>query len=954
MISIIQNNDVYEIRFRYDPTLVDMVKQVPGRMWHNESKMWTIPKNNLGFFLNQIKGTVYENICKIDSMEHINENADIETTTNIPNIDISRIPYYVKEGAKPYKHQLDFMKYAIDKQQRGYMSGFLIADDMGLGKALSLDTKIYTPGGYKLMKDIQVGDIVFNEKGEPVEVLRTYDHEDLEMYKVTFSDGTSIKCCKDHLWQFNSQHDVNVWPLHKILNGPKYGQKTDNNQRRYSQYYIPITSPVQFNHKDIPIDPWLLGFILGDGSIPISGVSVTTSYPELVSRIESKLDSRYMLKKSPSLDIDYTIVRKPEYRIHGSSKLARNYYVQSFKNLGLAGCNSSHKFVPDCYKYNSIEVRKSVLQGLMDSDGYAAKGNHHEFCSTSKQLAEDVVWLVQSLGGICNIYKVNTKFNNKPYTSYNVTIRIADPRILYTFSNKLSRAKVRKFKPHRRFANIEYIGHEPGRCIAVSGESHLYLAEHFIVTHNTSESINLAIYNKKQYKFKHCLIICNINTSKYNWKNEVESATKGKMTGYILGARIKKDGTISYDGGSKPKIEDLRTEHMYGDKSCPKLPYFLICNVESLRAKEGRKYVFADLLIDYINSGKINMGIIDEIHKNMSPTSTQGKQILRIKKATGHNCEWIPMTGTPIVKKPTDVFLPMKLIDAHNFSSYYTWNKEFCIYGGFGGHEIIGYKNIPRVKTMLQNNMIRRLKDQVLDLPPKIYFTEYVDNTPYQAKLYESVRQATLAEAGQILKLANPMVKLLKLRQVNGSPELVDPTLKVDKNYLKHNAKMQRMLQILEDIHEAGEKVIIFSNWVEPLRMVYKILIQKYKVCCFTGTMSDEAREKNKQVFQNNPEYTILIGTIGAAGTTHTFTAASNIIFLDEPFNATDKSQAEDRAYRIGTKQSLKIYTLLSRDTVDDRVHEIVYEKAATSKYIVDGVIDFRNNPDLFYKLLGK
>lgn len=604
MISVIQNNDVYEIRFRYDPTLVDMVKQVPGRMWHNESKMWTIPKNNLGFFLNQIKGTVYENICKIDSMEHINENADIETTTKIPNIDISRIPYYVKEGAKPYKHQLDFMKYAIDKQQRGYMSGFLIADDMGLGK--------------------------------------------------------------------------------------------------------------------------------------------------------------------------------------------------------------------------------------------------------------------------------------------------------------------------------------------------------------TSQAINLAIYNKKQYKFKHCLIICNINTSKYNWKNEVESATKGKMTGYILGARIKKDGTISYDGGSKPKIEDLKTGHMYGDKSCPKLPYFLICNVESLRAKEGRKYVFADLLIDYINSGKINMGIIDEIHKNMSPTSTQGKQILRIKKATGHNCEWIPMTGTPIVKKPTDVFLPMKLIDAHNFSSYYTWNKEFCIYGGFGGHEIIGYKNIPRVKTMLQNNMIRRLKDQVLDLPPKIYFTEYVDNTLYQAKLYESVRQATLAEAGQILKLANPMVKLLKLRQVNGSPELVDPTLKVDKNYLKHNAKMQRMLQILEDIHEAGEKVIIFSNWVEPLRMVYKILIQKYKVCCFTGTMSDEAREKNKQVFQNNPEYTILIGTIGAAGTTHTFTAASNIIFLDEPFNATDKSQAEDRAYRIGTKQSLKIYTLLSRDTVDDRVHEIVYEKAATSKYIVDGVIDFRNNPDLFYKLLGK
>ncbi len=603
MITVTQNDSVYEIRFRYDPTLVDIVKQIPGRRWHSDCKMWTIPKNNLGFFLNQIKGTVYESVCKIASSEHLGENADIESTTKIPPIDISNIPYYVKEGSKPYSHQLDFMRYAIDKQQRGFRSGFLIGDDMGLGK--------------------------------------------------------------------------------------------------------------------------------------------------------------------------------------------------------------------------------------------------------------------------------------------------------------------------------------------------------------TSEAINLAIYNKKQYNFNHCLIICNINSSKYNWKKEIESATHGNLFGYILGARIRRNGSINYDGGSKAKIEDLQSGYMYGQRKYGQLPYFLICNVESLRAKSGRKYLFADLIIDYIEKNEINMIVIDEIHKNMSPTSVQGKQIMRIKKATAHKCEWIPMTGTPIVKKPTDVFLPMKLIDAHNFSSYYTWCNEFCVFGGFGGHEVIGYKNIPRIKTMLQSNMIRRLKSEVLDLPPKIYFTEYVDNTPYQQKLYESIRAATLAEAGIILKLSNPMVKLLKLRQVNGSPELVDKNLVVDKNYIKHNAKMQRMLEILEDIHAAGEKVIIFSNWVEPLRMVYKLLYSKYKVCCFTGTMSDSAREKNKQVFQNNPEYTILLGTIGAAGTTHTVTAASNIIFLDEPFNATDKSQAEDRAYRIGTKESLKIYTLISRNTVDDRVHEIVYEKAATSKYIVDGVLDFKNNPDLLYKLLG-
>lgn len=604
MISIVQQGEVYEIRFRYDPFLVSTVKLIPGRQWNPDGKFWTIPRDKLGFLLNQLKGTKYEDLTVIKSEEHINENRELESTTVIPDVDVSDWKFLIKKGCKPFKHQIEFMQYAVDRYQRGYRSGFILGDEMGAGK--------------------------------------------------------------------------------------------------------------------------------------------------------------------------------------------------------------------------------------------------------------------------------------------------------------------------------------------------------------TVETMNLALYEKRRLKYKHCLIICCINTSKYNWSAEIHDNTRGRLEGYILGTRLKKDGSRRKHIGGKEKLADLETGKMYGDTNGKDLPYFLITNIESIRMKSGRTYPIADRIIEMCNSGELSMIAIDEIHKNASPTSIQGKQLLRIKKYTGRSVEWIPITGTPIVNKPTDVYLPLKLIDGHNYSSYYSWCREFCIYGGYGNHEIIGYKNIPMLKAMLQSNMIRRLKKDILDLPPKLYYDEYVENTPYQDKLEEKFIQEAFDHADEIASSMNPMVKFLRLRQVNGSPELVDPDLKVDSDYINKNAKLKRLLEILEDIHDRHEKVVIFSNWVDPLRTLYKFIKLKYKVCCYTGTMPEDERQKHKRVFIENPEYTVMIGTIGALGTTHTLTVAKNVIFYDEPWTYTDKIQAEDRTHRPGTTSPVNIYTLLSKDTIDDRVHDIVYGKGAVSGYIVDNQLDFRNNPDLVYKLLGK
>ena len=1005
MILIKQNGQVYEISFRYDPTIVQLIKQVPQKQWVSECKHWTIPVVHLGLFLNQLKGTMYEDQVKIESSEHLNENQELERSTLIPNIDVSQVPFHVKEGCKPYKHQIDFMKWALYREAiQSNFNGFILADQQGLGKAFTLDTLIPTPHGDIPIKDIHVGDEVFGVDGTTTTVTGEYYHEDLEMYKVTFSDRTQVTCCKDHLWGFfTSTDEYRVEPLHNIKSGDF--RKRRDTRYSYTHNYIPICKPVVYPDKQHYIDPWLLGFLIGDGTLSNNAVSVTTSYECILQEILHTLPKGYTLRRSSSDDISFNVVKAMDaklsrsmgYRIYCkednryfnsisqacryyghdivhvldredsySNILKKHFYVIDKDNcrnlvlknvveLGLSGCKSSDKFIPDEYKFTSISDRFSLLQGLMDSDGYADSSNGHSYSTTSRRLAEDVCWVVRSLGGLAYINTSRATLHGKDCGEvYDVRIRIDDPRKLYRASNfKIMRATERKFKPRKSFKSIEYLGRFPGKCISVDSKDHLYLCSNFIVTHNTTEITNLAIYNRIAVGFKRCLIICCINAAKYHWYEDIKDHSQGKFVPYILGTRKKRNGTLRCDTGTKEKLEDLQTGHMYGDESAPELPYFIIMNVEGLRAKQGKKYVIADEIIDWCNRREISMIAIDEIHKGCSPSASQGKQLLRIKKYANTRIMWIPITGTPITSRPTDVFLPLRLVNGHMYTSFWKWCQKFCIYGGFGGHEIIGYRNIPYLKSLLEPNMIRRLKKDALDLPEKIYYTEYVEVTPYQNKLYNMEVNNMVANRSEIVKSLNPLSQFMHLRQICESPEIYDDNLSYeDIDYLKKNSKLQRLLEIVEEIHERCEKVVIFDNWVQPLHMLYYHLSKKYNVCVYTGTMSDEDRNHNKEVFMKNPKYTIMLGTIGALGTMHTLTAANNVIFYGEPWTAADKEQAEDRCHRISTTKNVNIYTLLAKGTVEERVHNIVYRKEGISNYIVDN-IDIHSNPELFDLLLS-
>lgn len=485
------------------------------------------------------------------------------------------------------------------------------------------------------------------------------------------------------------------------------------------------------------------------------------------------------------------------------------------------------------------------------------------------------------------------------------------------------------------------------------------------VVHNcgkTLEVINLALFKRQYEDAKHCLIVCCVNSAKYNWADDIALHTNGEYEGYILGSRQqKRKGTVNLNGTGKQKLEDLETGLMYSDRKLGKsLPYFLIVNIEAFRTtdstlKRNERNVITRKLAEMCLDGDISMIALDEIHRNASPQSEQGKQILRLKAMTGRRVEWIPMTGTPVVNKPTDVFLPMRLIDATTCDSYWKWNQHYCIYGGYGGHNIMGYKNIPELKSILEPNMLRRTKDQVLDLPEKVHHVEYVENTKFQQRLYDEVLFDIKSNMDEIRKSVNPLGQLIRLREVNGCPEVVDDSVDVkDKSYPSFNAKIKRLIELVQDITDNGEKVVVFSNWIAPLRSAYRWLHKKgFNVVSYVGTMTQEEREQSKHKFVSDPSCQVILGTIGALGTSHTLSVASNVIFLDESWTPASQTQAEDRCHRLDSKNTVNIYSIITKNTVDEKVHDILRRKKATADYIVDNELDVRNNPELLTYLLS-
>jgi len=426
----------------------------------------------------------------------------------------------------------------------------------------------------------------------------------------------------------------------------------------------------------------------------------------------------------------------------------------------------------------------------------------------------------------------------------------------------------------------------------------------------TKQVIDIAVAKKLQKGYKHCLIICGVNGLKWNWLNEI--ATHSNEEGYILGQRFKSMHRVI--GSMSDRLEDLRNIKHIGS-------YFLITNVETMRneaiVKEIQKLC---------KDGTIGVVAIDEIHKCKNPASQQGKGILKIQS----ECR-IAMTGTPLMNTPFDLYIVLKWLgyEGHSFSAF---KNHYAMYGGFGGYEVVGYRYLDELQKQLDKIMLRRLKKDVLDLPEKTHIDEYVEMTPKQAQIYREVTANIKMNIDQIKMQNNPLAELIRMRQATGYTGILSSTI-------KESAKLDRMEELVEEAVENGKKVVIFSNWTQMTLPIYNRLAVKYRGTYITGEVDSDQRQAHVKQFQEDDNCKFIVGTIGAMGTGLTLTAGTVEIFMDEPWNRANKEQAEDRCHRVGTTENITIYTILCKDTIDERIHELVERKGAMADALVDGKI---------------
>lgn len=422
----------------------------------------------------------------------------------------------------------------------------------------------------------------------------------------------------------------------------------------------------------------------------------------------------------------------------------------------------------------------------------------------------------------------------------------------------------------------------------------------------TKESIDICVARKKE--LIKTLIVCGVNSVKYNWEKEIQIHSN--------------EGCVMVDG----KTMDVRVQQLndwYRGSS-----YFGIINIESLRNEK-----IQDALYLGIKDGYIGAIIVDEIHKAKNGGSQQGKA-LRFLKAPVK----IGLSGTPM-NKAEDLWNILTWLGVER-RSFYSFRNAYCTMGGFGGYKVIGYKNLDSLNAELNTVMLRRKKEEVLDLPPKLYSTEYVELTTAQKKQYRDIKNGIVADMENILASVNPLNCTLRLRQLtSGNPNLTDDSPKLD--------RIKEMLE--EEIIPNGHKAIIFSQW-STIAKDLGIELSEYDPIVITGEVHPEQRQKLVDNFQTNPHCKVAIGTIGAMGTGLTLNKASYVFFMDKAWNSGDNAQAEDRAHRIGTVGAVNVISMVAKGTIDEAVEDYLLE----NKDLIDRVVDGKGSKQDIKTILNK
>lgn len=429
----------------------------------------------------------------------------------------------------------------------------------------------------------------------------------------------------------------------------------------------------------------------------------------------------------------------------------------------------------------------------------------------------------------------------------------------------------------------------------------------------TLQLITLARYKKEHLGLKHCLIICCINSLKYNWVKEVNKFCRNEKA-IILGTRLNKKGKLV-----NITVEETKQQI----DSCPE-EFFWIINVERVRLTKEDKKTENGIVHHFnkqIEQGNLGMIAVDEIHKCKNLQSGQGQGIMALDTTIGK----VGMTGTLLVNNPFDLFCPMSFVGLINYNKF-IYEKKFVIKDDFG--QVVGYQNMEELHNILYKSSIRRTKD-LLDLPEKIYKQEWLEFTKEEQDVFNQVIGVT--EPFTLEKIDEPMetvAVITRMRQSAVAGELLT-------NRCKTSTKFDRLKDILEEAKINNEKVLVFCPFTEALKLGMEYC-KEYNPRLVCGGMGSKVQDTIDE-HEKQEGFSVLFAQEATLGVGFTLINTSIVVFLSPPWNRATYDQCCDRVHRIGQKHTVQVIDLLIKDTYDELIYKKLHGKGAMSDVVIDG-----------------
>jgi len=644
---------------------------------------------------------------------------------------------------------------------------------MGMGKLHDVATPVLTPSGWVPIGEVRIGDEVIGQNGLPTKVIGVYPNGIKPNYKVAFNDGSWVHAGLEHLWSVATPHDRDAYRTLSTGQLLDFGLYDSSGNRKWS---IPLVQPVQHIRRELPVEPYFLGVLLGDGCLQPSGGITLTTDREIAANWAGRVTehgSEGIVNLTPS---------DKELRGH-------------LRSMGLRGTRSWEKKIPPVYLLGDVGQRLALLQGLLDTDGHPMESGGVEFSSTSENLTDGVVELANSLGGIAR--KSKGRFTRHQggvgRESWRVNVKLPVNFEPFRLKRKLDKwIKPTKYKPLRALSSITYSHDTESVCIRVEAEDCLYVVKDHIVTHNTSTVLTLIDQQLMMGYDKPKLVIAPLLVAKTTWEDEALKweHTRGIRVVPIIGTELERRRAMA----TKAEVYTINYEQ---------LPWLV--------DYWGDRWPYEDV-------------IADESTKLKNYRTRQGGQRAKALSSVAHSKikRFIELTGTPAPNGLKDLWGQIWMLDGGKRlgRTYSAFEDRWFRMPRYGDNKT------PQPLAHSEQEIHGALKDICLtvnaadwvDLEDPVVVNRYVAIPPRARDLYKRMEDEFFFELeGHDVEAATAAVKSLKLLQICNGAVYVDPLTESDDDprALKfkevHDAKIQELESIINEA--CGMPVLVATNF---------------------------------------------------------------------------------------------------------------------------------------------